>query len=70
MGESQFILRAIRYGILWMPDRPFWPGSGVKLSEIPKEQASSEFGSQELESGLNERLWGEIKRDKVMASKE
>lgn len=69
MGTSQLILLAIRFGILRMPDRKFWPGAGVELSEVLDDWDSGKFRQQELESGLTERLWMEIMREKSMAAK-
>ena len=56
------MVRAVKFGVWDPPDRPFEPGAGKELGDVPQDAESLSFGQQEVEAGLRTQLWTEVTR--------
>lgn len=60
IGCSEFLLRAIRFGILDYPSVLFVPGEGLELGEIPHSEEDKVLASLDFEQGLRSGIYQEV----------
>lgn len=60
MGCSEFLCRAIQFGILEKPTIPFIHGEGVELSDIPQSPEDKAFAAADLAEGCHNGIYQEI----------
>ena len=70
MGASAYMCRGIQFGIYEQPCRPFVPGQGVELGDIPQAMEDLEFGRADLEKGLRTGIYQEISQEQARRAKD
>lgn len=65
LGASEFLCRAIRFGIRDMPSVPFT--DGCVLGEIPQKEADLEFGREDLRAGCAGGVYEEVFAEEAAA---
>lgn len=70
LGCSEFLCRAIQFGIFEQPNTPFRKGEGIELSDIPQTEEDREFARKDLDAGCGEGIYREIPREHAMRAKE
>lgn len=63
LGASEYLTRAIRYGVMDMPTVPFT--EGLILGDLPQSTEDREFARSDLERGCRESVYEEITREEA-----
>lgn len=61
-GASEYVCRALQFGVYDPPIKPFKPGNGGWLGEIPLTPEELAFGQTELDEGCQEGIYREVSR--------
>lgn len=64
LGASEYLTRAIRYGILDLPTVPF--EDGLVLGELPQTAKDKDFARRDLEHGCREGVYEEVDYSEAM----
>jgi hypothetical protein len=62
---TEYVVRAIRFGILDLPSTPFT--SGLVLPAIPQNKEDLEFGKEDLRIGCDSGIYEELSAEEVRA---
>lgn len=60
LGCSEYLARAIKYGILDHPTVPFVPGEGLELGDIPQSEEDVAFAAADLQEGCRTGIYWEV----------
>lgn len=60
LGASEYLCRAVQFGIYEAPCSPFVSGEGEELSDIPQSQNDRELAAQDLGEGCKKGIYEEI----------
>lgn len=63
LGCSEFLLRAIRFGIFDPPKVAFVPGEGLELGEIPQTEEDKAFAAVDLAEGCRSGIYKEVTQE-------
>lgn len=65
LGCSDYICRAIQFGVYELPVRPFVQGEGVELGDIPQGLEDRAFARKDLMDGCKNGIYEEVNRKEV-----
>lgn len=60
LGCSEYLCRAVQFGIHENPSTPFVPGTGEELGDIPQNEEDRAFASADLEEGCRSGIYQEV----------
>lgn len=60
IGCTEYLCRAIQFGIYEQPSVPFTAGNGTELTEIPQTAEDKAFAAQDLEEGCGSGIYKEV----------
>ena len=60
IGFSDFLYRAIKFGVIDEPIRSFIPGQGVELSGLPRTEEYLTFAFKDIEEGCRTDIYQEV----------
>lgn len=66
LGSSEFLCRAVQFGIFDPPQVQFIPGEGEVMGDIPQSKEDLEFGLADLKDGCATGIYQEVTRDYAM----
>lgn len=70
LGCSEYLCRAIQYGIHENPTTPFVSGHGWDMGSIPQSEEDRAFASVDLEEGCRRGIYAEVSERHAMLAKE
>lgn len=69
LGASEFICRAIPFGVFDQPKDRFVPGQGLEMGNIPQDEEELSFARKDLEEGCQTGFYRKISHDHAMEAK-